>query len=59
MTFLESILKMCSNFEEFENEIYRDLSWRKAEIQDFNTEIKYPSTDRLITEQVEKAVRKS
>ncbi|HGX3398771.1 TPA: MAE_28990/MAE_18760 family HEPN-like nuclease [Acinetobacter nosocomialis] len=50
---------MCSNFEEFENEIYRDLSWRKAEIQDFNTEIKYPSTDRLITEQVEKAVRKS
>jgi hypothetical protein len=59
MIFLESILKVCNDFEDFEAEIYRDLSWRKTEIQDFNKEIKYPATDRLITEQVEKAVRKS
>lgn len=48
-----------NQFSEFESAIYSDLRWRKSEIQDFNTEIKYPGSDRIITELVEKAVRKS
>ncbi len=50
---------MYDNFDDFESEIYTDLNWRKTEVQNFYKEVKYPTTDSLILEQVEKAFRKS
>lgn len=46
-------------FDEFEADIYEDLRWRKSEIQNFFTELKYPDVDIVSQHILEKAIRKS
>lgn len=46
-------------FDDFEEDIYEDLRWRKNEIQNFFTELKYPDVDIVGQQILEKAIRKS
>ncbi|WP_368559608.1 MAE_28990/MAE_18760 family HEPN-like nuclease [Acinetobacter indicus] len=46
-------------FDEFETDVYEDLRWRKSEIQNFFTELKYPDVDIVSQQILEKAIRKS
>ena len=42
-------------FDEFETDVYEDLRWRKSEIQNFFTELKYPDVDIVSQQILEKA----